>query len=118
VASGGMLERSRGGRTGGARSGWKQLAIVAAGAGSKWNERGAERGTKPVKNSILHVVRTQVNLWPKAQMLPGEDNPLCPLGAVIKNSDLFVNDGHAFLIKYIYFPPYDGTIGCYERLYI
>jgi hypothetical protein len=45
-----MLERSRGGRTGGARGGWKQLAIVAAVAESKWNERGAGRGTKPVKN--------------------------------------------------------------------
>jgi hypothetical protein len=45
-----MLERSRGGRTGGARGGWKQLAIVAVGAGSKWNERGAGRDTKHVKN--------------------------------------------------------------------
>jgi hypothetical protein len=34
-----MLERSRGGRTGGARGGWKQLVIVVARAGSKWNER-------------------------------------------------------------------------------
>jgi hypothetical protein len=46
VAGGGMLERSRGG----ARGGWKQLVIVAARAGSKWNERGAGRGTKPMKN--------------------------------------------------------------------
>jgi hypothetical protein len=45
-----MLERSRGERTGGARGGWKQLVIVAVGAGSKWNERGAGRGTKPVMN--------------------------------------------------------------------
>jgi hypothetical protein len=35
---------------GGARGGWKQLAIVAVGAGSKWNERGAGRDTKHVKN--------------------------------------------------------------------
>jgi hypothetical protein len=61
VAGSSMLERGGGGkapwwpvaactRTGGARGGWKQLAIMAAGAGSKWNERGAGRGTKPVKN--------------------------------------------------------------------
>jgi transcription initiation factor TFIID subunit 1 len=39
-------------------------------------------------NSILHVVRTQVNLWPKTQMLPGEDKPLCPSGAFRKKTDL------------------------------
>jgi hypothetical protein len=50
VAGGGMLERCRGGRTGGARGGWKQLAVVVAEAGSKWNEMGAGRGTKPMKN--------------------------------------------------------------------
>jgi hypothetical protein len=40
-----MPERSRGGRTGGALGGWKPLAIVAVGVGSKWNEKGAGRGT-------------------------------------------------------------------------
>jgi hypothetical protein len=50
VTGGGMLERSRGERTGGARGGWKQLAIMAARVGSKWNEREAERGIKLVKN--------------------------------------------------------------------
>jgi transcription initiation factor TFIID subunit 1 len=50
-------------------------------------------------NSILHVVRTQVNLWPKAQMLPGEDKPLRPPGAFRKKTDLSVNDGHVFLME-------------------
>jgi transcription initiation factor TFIID subunit 1 len=50
-------------------------------------------------NSILHVVRTQVNLWPKVHMLPSEDKPLRPPDAFIKKSDLSVNDGHIFLIK-------------------
>ncbi|TVU48820.1 hypothetical protein EJB05_00098 [Eragrostis curvula] len=51
-------------------------------------------------NSILHVVRTEVNLWPKAQMLPGEDEPLRPPGAFRKKTDLSVGDGHVFLMEY------------------
>ncbi|TVU08311.1 hypothetical protein EJB05_41711 [Eragrostis curvula] len=51
-------------------------------------------------NSILHVVRTEVNLWPKAQMLPGEDKPLRPPGAFRKKTDLSVSDGHVFLMEY------------------
>ncbi|KAK3134208.1 hypothetical protein QOZ80_6AG0546340 [Eleusine coracana subsp. coracana] len=51
-------------------------------------------------SSIIHVVRTQVHLWPKAQMLPGEDKPLRPPGAFRKKTDLSVNDGHVFLMEY------------------
>ncbi|XP_062178664.1 transcription initiation factor TFIID subunit 1-like isoform X2 [Phragmites australis] len=51
-------------------------------------------------NSILHVVRTEVNLWPKAQKLPGEDKPLRPPGAFRKKADLSVKDGHVFLMEY------------------
>jgi transcription initiation factor TFIID subunit 1 len=47
-------------------------------------------------NSILHVGRTQVNLWPKAQMLPGEDMPLRPPRAFRKKTDLSINNGHVF----------------------
>jgi len=50
-------------------------------------------------NSILHVVRTEVNLWPKAQKLPGEDKPLRPPGAFRKKTDLSVRDGHVFLME-------------------
>ncbi|RLM56364.1 transcription initiation factor TFIID subunit 1-like [Panicum miliaceum] len=51
-------------------------------------------------NSILHVVRTEVNLWPKAQKLPGEDKPLRPPGAFRKKTDLSVRDGHVVLMEY------------------
>jgi transcription initiation factor TFIID subunit 1 len=47
-------------------------------------------------NSILHVGRIQVNLWPKAQMLPGEDMPLRPPRAFRKKTDLSINNGHVF----------------------
>ncbi|KAF2927800.1 transcription initiation factor TFIID subunit 1 isoform X2 [Oryza sativa Japonica Group] len=51
-------------------------------------------------NSILHVVRTEIHLWPKAQRLPGENKPLRPPGAFRKKSDLSVKDGHVFLMEY------------------
>ncbi|KAL5226045.1 hypothetical protein ABZP36_012684 [Zizania latifolia] len=51
-------------------------------------------------NSILHVVRTEVHLWPKAQRLPGENKPLRPPGAFRKKTDLSVKDGHVFLMEY------------------
>ncbi|VAI81001.1 unnamed protein product [Triticum turgidum subsp. durum] len=51
-------------------------------------------------NSILHVVRTEVHLWPKAQKLPGEDKALRPPGAFRKKADLSVKDGHVFLMEY------------------
>ncbi|RLM98386.1 hypothetical protein C2845_PM06G32280 [Panicum miliaceum] len=51
-------------------------------------------------NSILYVVCTEVNLWPKAQKLPGEGKPLRPPGAFRKKADLSVKDGHVFLMEY------------------
>ncbi|KAI4969555.1 hypothetical protein ZWY2020_000469 [Hordeum vulgare] len=51
-------------------------------------------------NSILHVVRTEVHLWPKAQRLPGKDKALRPPGAFRKRADLSVKDGHVFLMEY------------------
>ncbi|CAM0909223.1 unnamed protein product [Alopecurus aequalis] len=51
-------------------------------------------------NSILHVVRTEVHLWPKAQKIPGEDKALRPPGAFRKKVDLSVKDGHVFLMEY------------------
>jgi transcription initiation factor TFIID subunit 1 len=50
-------------------------------------------------NSILHVVRTEVHLWPKAQRLPGKDKALRPPGAFRKRADLSVKDGHVFLME-------------------
>lgn len=50
-------------------------------------------------NSIVHVVRTEVYLWPKAQKLPGEDKPLRPPGAFRKKTDLSIKDGHVFLME-------------------
>ncbi|KAJ7943953.1 Transcription initiation factor TFIID subunit 1 [Quillaja saponaria] len=51
-------------------------------------------------NSLLHLVRTKINLWPKAQRVPGENKSLRPPGAFKKKSDLSVKDGHVFLMEY------------------
>lgn len=50
-------------------------------------------------NSVLHLVRTRIYLWPKAQKLPGENRPLRPPGAFKKKSELSVKDGHVFLLE-------------------
>ncbi|RDX73130.1 Transcription initiation factor TFIID subunit 1, partial [Mucuna pruriens] len=51
-------------------------------------------------NSLLHLVRTKIHLWPKAQKVPGENKSLRPPGAFKKKSDLSVKDGHVFLMEY------------------
>jgi transcription initiation factor TFIID subunit 1 len=51
-------------------------------------------------NSVLHLVRTKVYPWPKAQCLPGENKPLRPPGAFKKKSELSVKDGHVALMEY------------------
>ncbi|CAI8588323.1 unnamed protein product [Vicia faba] len=51
-------------------------------------------------NSLLHLVRTKIHLWPRAQRVPGEDKSLRPPGAFKKKSDLSVKDGHVFLMEY------------------
>ncbi|KAL5705876.1 hypothetical protein ACHQM5_024110 [Ranunculus cassubicifolius] len=51
-------------------------------------------------NSVLHLVRTKIHLWPKAQKLPGENKSLRPPGAFKKKSELSLKDGHVFLMEY------------------
>ncbi|KAJ6917258.1 hypothetical protein NC652_019585 [Populus alba x Populus x berolinensis] len=51
-------------------------------------------------NSLLHLVRTKIHLWPRAQKIPGENKSLRPPGAFKKKSDLSVKDGHVFLMEY------------------
>lgn len=58
----------------------------------------AQQEVKP--NSVLHLVRTKVYPWPKAQRLPGETKPTRPPGAFKRKSDLSVKDGHAFVAEY------------------
>jgi len=51
-------------------------------------------------NSLVHLIRTKVHLWPWAQKLPGENKSLRPPGAFKKKSDLSTKDGHVFLMEY------------------
>ncbi|KAK7252555.1 hypothetical protein RIF29_36592 [Crotalaria pallida] len=51
-------------------------------------------------NSLLHLVRTKIHLWPRAQRVPGENKSLRPPGAFKKKSELSVKDGHVFLMEY------------------
>jgi len=57
----------------------------------------AEQNVRP--NSLLHLVRSKIHLWPKAQRVPGENKSLRPPGAFKKKSDLSVKDGHVFLME-------------------
>lgn len=57
----------------------------------------AQQEVKP--NSVLHLVRTKIHPWPKAQRLPGESKPTRPPGAFKKKSDLSVKDGHVFIAE-------------------
>lgn len=50
-------------------------------------------------NSVLHLVRTRIQIWPKAQRLPSENKPRRPPGAFKKKSELSVKDGHVFLME-------------------
>ncbi|BFI36879.1 hypothetical protein MARPO_0010s0177 [Marchantia polymorpha] len=58
----------------------------------------AEQEVPP--NSVLHLVRTRICPWPKAQRLPGENKPIRPPGAFKKKSELSVKDGHVALMEY------------------
>ncbi|KAJ8768872.1 hypothetical protein K2173_023867 [Erythroxylum novogranatense] len=51
-------------------------------------------------NSLLHLVRTKIDVLPRAQRIPGENKSLRPPGAFKKKSDLSVKDGHIFLMEY------------------
>lgn len=57
----------------------------------------AEQEVPP--NSVLHLVRTKVYPWPKAQKIPGENKPTRPPGAFKKKSELSVKDGHLALME-------------------
>ncbi|XP_042499646.1 transcription initiation factor TFIID subunit 1 [Macadamia integrifolia] len=68
-------------------------------------------------NSILHLVRTKIHLWPRAQKLPGENKSLRPPGAFKKKSELSVKDGHVFLMEYCEERPLLlGNVGMGARL--
>ncbi|KAG7577811.1 Bromodomain [Arabidopsis thaliana x Arabidopsis arenosa] len=58
----------------------------------------AEQNVQP--NSLVHLLRTKVHLWPWAQKLPDEKKSLRPPGAFKKKSDLSNQDGHVFLMEY------------------
>ncbi|RAL44831.1 hypothetical protein DM860_003590 [Cuscuta australis] len=75
----------------------------------------AEQNVQP--NSLLHLVRTKVQLMPRAQKLPGENKSLRPPGAFKKKSDLSVKDGHVFLMEYCEERPLLlGNVGMGARL--
>lgn len=68
-------------------------------------------------NSLLHLVRTKLHLWPRAQKLPGENKPLRPPGAFKKKSELSVKVGHVFLMEYCEERPLLlGNVGMGARL--
>ncbi|CAK9163157.1 unnamed protein product [Ilex paraguariensis] len=68
-------------------------------------------------NSLLHLVRTNIHLLPRAQKLPGENKSLRPPGAFKKKSDLSVKDGHVFLMEYCEERPLLlGNVGMGARL--
>ncbi|MED6142970.1 hypothetical protein PIB30_002256 [Stylosanthes scabra] len=68
-------------------------------------------------NSLLHLVRTKVHLWSRAQRVPGENKSLRPPGAFKKKSDLSVKDGHIFLMEYCEERPLLlGNVGMGARL--
>lgn len=57
----------------------------------------AQQNVRP--NSVLHLVRTKIHLWSRAQRLPGDNKPLRPPGAFKKKSELSVKVGHVFLME-------------------
>ncbi|XP_019052937.1 PREDICTED: transcription initiation factor TFIID subunit 1-like isoform X2 [Nelumbo nucifera] len=68
-------------------------------------------------NSVLHLVRTKIHLWPRAQKIPGESKSLRPPGAFKKKSDLSVKDGHVSLMEYCEErPSLLGNVGMGARL--
>ncbi|KAI3439257.1 uncharacterized protein J3R85_004984 [Psidium guajava] len=58
----------------------------------------ADQNVQP--NSLIHIVRTNLHLLPRAQKIPGENKSLRPPGAFKKKSELSVKDGHVFLMEY------------------
>lgn len=58
----------------------------------------ADQNVQP--NSLIHIVRTNLHLLPRAQKIPGENKSLRPPGAFKKKSELSLKDGHVFLMEY------------------
>lgn len=57
----------------------------------------ADQNVQP--NSLIHIVRTNLHLLPRAQKIPSENKSLRPPGAFKKKSELSVKDGHVFLME-------------------
>ncbi|MCL7041639.1 hypothetical protein MKW94_025685 [Papaver nudicaule] len=76
----------------------EQVKIVYSGKELEDSKSLAMQNVRP--NSVLHLVRTSIHLWPRAQKVPGENMSLRPPGAFKKVSDLSVKDGHVFLMEY------------------
>ncbi|CAN6483418.1 unnamed protein product [Victoria cruziana] len=75
----------------------------------------AQQNVRP--NSVLHLVRTKIHLWSRAQRLPGDNKPLRPPGAFKKKSELSVKVGHVFLMEYCEERPLLlGNVGMGARL--
>ncbi|CAA7391083.1 unnamed protein product [Spirodela intermedia] len=51
-------------------------------------------------NSLLHIIRSKLHLWPSVGFLPGSSEYSCPLRAFIRKSDLSLRDGRALLMEY------------------
>ncbi|RZC74501.1 hypothetical protein C5167_049982 [Papaver somniferum] len=76
----------------------EQVKIIYSGKELEDSKSLAVQNVRP--NSVLHLVRTSIHLWPRAQKVPGENMSLRPPGAFKKVSDLSVKDGHVFLMEY------------------
>ncbi|XP_026401492.1 transcription initiation factor TFIID subunit 1-like isoform X1 [Papaver somniferum] len=76
----------------------EQVKIIYSGKELEDSKSLAIQNVRP--NSVLHLVRTSIHLWPRAQKVPGENMSLRPPGAFKKVSDLSVKDGHVFLMEY------------------
>ncbi|CAA6655733.1 unnamed protein product [Spirodela intermedia] len=51
-------------------------------------------------NSLLHIIRSKLHLWPSVGFLPGSSEYSCPLRAFRRKSDLSLRDGRALLMEY------------------
>ncbi|WOL14715.1 transcription initiation factor TFIID subunit 1 [Canna indica] len=93
----------------------EQIKVFYSGRELEDDKTLAAQDVRP--NSVLHLMRTRIYLWPKAQKLPGENRPLRPPGAFKKKSELSVKDGHVFLLEYCEERPlFLGNVGMGARL--
>lgn len=93
----------------------EEVKIIYSGKELEGTKSLSEENVKP--NSVLHLVRTKIHLWPKAQKLPGENKALRPPGAFKKKTDLSLKDGHVFLMEYCEEKPLLlGNVGMGARL--